>query len=97
VFLVAQLGLVIATGSTLGEHAVLLRGSGGWTPRPVARAIRVLPALESSLLATVEPILSPVWVYWATRERPTTWALAGALFIVGSVVLRAVLAQRQTA
>jgi len=62
-----------------------------------ARAIRVLPALESSLLATVEPILSPVWVYWATRERPTTWALAGAMFIVGSVVLRAVLAQRQTA
>ncbi len=62
-----------------------------------ARAVRVLPALESSLLATIEPILSPIWVFWATRERPTSWAIVGASFIVGSVVLRAVLSARQTA
>lgn len=59
VFLAVQLGLVIATGSTLGEHAVLLRGSGGWTPRPVARVIRVLFGFSGTL------VLDAINTLWA--------------------------------
>ena len=35
-----------------------------------ATAVRRLRALESSLLATIEPVLSPVWVVLATGETP---------------------------
>ncbi len=54
-----------------------------------ARAVRALPALESSLLASVEPILSPLWVLLATGERPGSSALAGGALIVCAVTFQA--------
>jgi DME family drug/metabolite transporter len=53
-------------------------------------AVRRLRALESSLLATVEPVLAPVWVVLATGETPTPLALAGGAMIVLSVAAQAV-------
>lgn len=53
-------------------------------------AVRRLRALESSLLATVEPVLAPVWVVLATGETPTALALAGGAMIVLSVAAQAV-------
>jgi drug/metabolite transporter, DME family len=50
-----------------------------------AMAVRRLRALESSLLATVEPVLAPVWVVLATGETPSTVALAGGAVIVLAV------------
>lgn len=55
-------------------------------------AVRALSALESSLVATIEPVIAPVWVLLATGERPEGVAIAGGALIVLSVVLRAVLA-----
>jgi drug/metabolite transporter (DMT)-like permease len=54
-----------------------------------ARAVRALPALESSLLASIEPILSPVWVVIATGERPARSALFGGALIVAAVTFQA--------
>lgn len=53
-----------------------------------ASAVKLLRALESSLLATIEPVLSPVWVVLATGERPSALAIAG-----GAVIVIAVAAQ----
>jgi DME family drug/metabolite transporter len=55
-----------------------------------ATAVRRLRALESSLLATIEPVLSPVWVVLATGETPTPLAIAGGAMIVLSVAAQAV-------
>ena len=55
-----------------------------------ATAVRRLRALESSLLATIEPVLSPVWVVLATGETPTPLAIAGGAIIVLSVAAQAV-------
>jgi drug/metabolite transporter (DMT)-like permease len=52
-------------------------------------AVRRLRALESSLLATIEPVLSPVWVVLATGERPSPLALAGGAVIVACVAVQA--------
>jgi drug/metabolite transporter (DMT)-like permease len=52
-------------------------------------AVRRLRALESSLLATIEPVLSPVWVLAATGERPTALAAAGGAVILSAVVVQA--------
>ncbi len=55
-----------------------------------AIAVRRLRALESSLLATIEPVLSPVWVVLATGETPTPLAIAGGAMIVLSVAAQAI-------
>lgn len=51
-------------------------------------AVRRLRALESSLLATIEPVLSPIWVLLATGERPSVMAAAGCAVIVAAVVFQ---------
>ena len=51
-------------------------------------AVRKLRALDSSLLATIEPVLSPIWVLLATGERPSVMAAAGGVTIVSAVVLQ---------
>lgn len=51
-------------------------------------AVGHMTAIRSTLLATIEPILSPVWVALFRGEVPTRWAVAG-----GSVILLSVTAQ----
>ncbi len=46
-------------------------------------------AIEASLLAFVEPILNPVWVWLGFGERPSNWALLGGAVIVAALFLRA--------
>jgi DME family drug/metabolite transporter len=53
-------------------------------------AVRRLRALESSLLATIEPMLSPIWVLLATGERPSAMAAAGGAVIVSAVVIQTI-------
>jgi drug/metabolite transporter (DMT)-like permease len=53
-------------------------------------AVRQLRALESSLLATIEPVLNPVWVLLATGETPRRLARAGGAVIVAAVAAQAV-------
>jgi drug/metabolite transporter (DMT)-like permease len=60
-----------------------------------ASAVRKLRALESSLLATIEPVLSPVWVVLATGERPSVLAIAGGAIIVIAVAAQGVAAPRR--
>ena len=54
-------------------------------------AVRALPALESSLVAMIEPVLSPLWVLFATGERPSRDALVGGAIILSAVLLRSAL------
>lgn len=51
-------------------------------------AVGRMPAIRSTLLATIEPILSPVWVALFIGEMPSRWAVVG-----GSVILVSVTAQ----
>lgn len=53
-------------------------------------AIRRLRALESALLAMIEPVLSPIWVLLATGEKPSLMAAIGGAVIVASVAFNAI-------
>jgi drug/metabolite transporter, DME family len=53
-------------------------------------AVRRLRALESSLLAMIEPVLSPIWVLLATGEKPSLMAAIGGGVIVMSVAFNAI-------
>ena len=60
-------------------------------------AVGRLPALRSTLLATIEPILNPLWVALVRGERPTGWAVLGGAVIVASVTLQAIFRARLSA
>jgi drug/metabolite transporter (DMT)-like permease len=50
-------------------------------------AVPRLRAVESSLIAAIEPALSPLWVLFATGERPGVAVVLGGALIIGSVSL----------
>jgi DME family drug/metabolite transporter len=52
----------------------------------VTMAARYLAAAEVALLAMLEVILGPVWVWLVLGERPTALALAGGALVIGALV-----------
>ncbi len=54
----------------------------------LTRAVERLPALETSLLLLVEPVLNPIWAWALHGEVPGAWSLAGGIIILGATALR---------
>lgn len=57
-------------------------------------AIKVIPALETTLIGTLEPILNPVWVFFFIGETPGPLALVGALVVLVGVIISSVASAR---
>jgi drug/metabolite transporter, DME family len=53
----------------------------------VTRAIRYVPAFETTAVLLLEPVMNPIWTWLVHGEKPGPWAIAG-----GSVILSATLA-----
>jgi drug/metabolite transporter (DMT)-like permease len=51
--------------------------------------IKHVPAIEATLISTLEPILNPLWVAFFIGERPGPLAMAGALVVLAGVVVSA--------
>jgi drug/metabolite transporter (DMT)-like permease len=49
--------------------------------------IKLTPPISASLIASLEPLLNPVWVFLLTGERPGVWALVGGAIVLVTVVL----------
>lgn len=60
----------------------------------LTRAVRKLPALETSLLLLIEPVINPVWAWLVHGERPAPLALAGCAVILAGTVGRTLLGFR---
>jgi drug/metabolite transporter (DMT)-like permease len=58
-------------------------------------ASRHLAAGEIGLLALLETLLGPIWVWLGTGERPTDLALAGGLLVFGAIVANALYGLRE--
>jgi len=54
------------------------------------RGIKHIPALEANLIGTLEPILSPVWVFLFLGERMGAFALLGGLVVLVGVIINAI-------
>lgn len=54
----------------------------------VTSAIRVIPALEASMILLLEPVLNPVWAWAVQRETPGVWALVGGAVILGATTFK---------
>jgi drug/metabolite transporter, DME family len=54
----------------------------------VTSAIRVIPALEASVILLMEPVLNPIWVWLIQGETPGAWALLGGAIILGATTYK---------
>ncbi|HEY7610134.1 MAG TPA: DMT family transporter [Alphaproteobacteria bacterium] len=50
------------------------------------RGARHLPAAETTLVALLESVLAPIWVWLLLGETPTAYGLAGGAIVLGAVV-----------
>jgi drug/metabolite transporter (DMT)-like permease len=50
------------------------------------RGARHLPAAETTLVALLESVLAPIWVWLLLDETPTAYGLAGGAVVLGAVV-----------
>jgi drug/metabolite transporter (DMT)-like permease len=60
----------------------------------ITRATHHVPAPEVNLVALLETLLGPLWVWLAIGERPSVDVLSGGILVVGAVTIHSVLALR---
>jgi len=53
-------------------------------------AMRVLPALEVSLLLLIEPVLNPTWTWLIRGEHPGAYTIVGGAIIIGVTAIKSV-------
>ena len=53
-------------------------------------AMRVLPALEVSLLLLIEPVLNPIWTWMIHGEQPGTYTIIGGAVIIAATAIKSV-------
>jgi len=58
--------------------------------------IKITSAVTASLIATLEPLLSPLWVMIATGEKPGTYALIGGVIVLGAIVTYNILSSKRS-
>jgi drug/metabolite transporter (DMT)-like permease len=67
------------------------------------RGVRTVPAATASVLALIEPVLNPLWVFLGTGERPGLATMAGGAVVLASLggrewwLRRTTIAQQPTA
>lgn len=60
----------------------------------ITRATHHLPAPEVNLIALLETVLGPLWVWLALGETPSPEVLAGGILVIGAVTIHSALALR---
>jgi drug/metabolite transporter (DMT)-like permease len=53
-------------------------------------AIKHVPAIEATLISTLEPVLNPIWVFLFLGEEPGRFAFIGGLIVLAGVTLNAI-------
>jgi drug/metabolite transporter (DMT)-like permease len=53
-------------------------------------AIKHIPAIEATLINTLEPVLNPIWVFLFIGEEPGRLAVLGGLIVLAGVALNAI-------
>ena len=81
IFAIGCLGVI-----QIGLAAVLLSYS-----------LQRITALQSVLLAVIEPLFNPVWVFLATREAPGFRSILGGLIIIAAVLASSFVSVQRTA
>jgi drug/metabolite transporter (DMT)-like permease len=58
-------------------------------------AIKRISAVQANLIAVIEPVLNPVWVFFAIGEAPGTHTLIGGGIVVLAVTVASIISARR--
>jgi drug/metabolite transporter (DMT)-like permease len=85
------------TLKSLGAIAVLGTVQIALSAILFAVAIKRVSAVQASLVAVIEPVFNPIWVFLAIGEAPGTNALIGGGIIIFAVTLASIISARRRA
>jgi drug/metabolite transporter (DMT)-like permease len=60
-----------------------------------AAAIKRITAVTANLIAVIEPVFNPVWVFLALGERPGIHAIIGGAIIIAAVTGASIVSARR--
>ena len=75
-------------GANLGYLALLGVVQMGLGLFFLSLGARLIPAAEAALIAQLENVLGPLWVWLAGLERPPAATIAGGVIVIGAVVFQ---------
>jgi drug/metabolite transporter (DMT)-like permease len=75
-------------GANLGYLALMGVVQMGLALFLISMGVRLIPAADVALIALLENILGPLWVWLAGVEHPTAAAIGGGVIVIGAVVLQ---------
>ena len=75
-------------GSNLGYVALMGVVQMGLALCLLSMGARLIPAAEVALIAQLENVLGPLWVWLAGIEHPSAPTIAGGIIVIGAVCLQ---------
>ncbi|MEE8394257.1 MAG: DMT family transporter [Rhodospirillales bacterium] len=99
-FLGAGLAFLWAEPYSVTAHDLSVLAFIGVVILPLSLALflsgtRTVPAAEVALLALIETVLGPLWVWLGVGERPTSLALAGGFIVIMAITANAIIGSRR--
>lgn len=58
-------------------------------------SIKRIEGIEAALIAMIEPVMNPIWVYFGYGEKPTPFAILGGLIILTTIAIRTIITERK--
>jgi drug/metabolite transporter (DMT)-like permease len=84
------------TGAAIGSILVLGVVQIGLASLFFSYGIKRVSAVSANLIALIEPVFNPVWVFMVLGEAPTAKALVGGAVIIGSVTAASLVSSWRT-
>jgi DME family drug/metabolite transporter len=58
-------------------------------------SIKRIEGIEAGLIAMIEPVMNPIWVYLGYGEKPSPFAILGGLIILSTISIRTIITERR--
>lgn len=56
-------------------------------------SIKRIEGIEAALIAMIEPVMNPIWVYIGYGEKPSNFAILGGLLILATISIRTIITE----
>lgn len=58
-------------------------------------SIKRIEGIEAALVAMIEPIMNPIWVFIGYGEKPSSFAILGGLIILTTITIRTIITEKR--
>jgi drug/metabolite transporter (DMT)-like permease len=58
-------------------------------------SIKRIEGIEAALIAMIEPVMNPIWVYLGYGEKPSPFAILGGIIILATITIRTIITEKQ--